>query len=186
MDGFKGDFLNIFMFFAPSDLQIVQLLTIHQWKAWNWLSDVLYIKVDPYDWFCGQGSHLNVMFRLTVFCCILWITDSFNVRFCVSVLCQSLFISAVLCHFQISVCMCLTGASSNLFKSPLWRSVHSDGGDWQVSSCSPCWLLCCSSSVSITSPLPPSSTSTHLTQNLNPTGVAFRLETDDGSDPGNF
>lgn len=120
------------------------------------------------------------------FCCILWITDSFNVRFCVSVLCQSLFISAVLCHFQISVCMCLTGASSNLFKSPLWRSVHSDGGDWQVSSCSPCWLLCCSSSVSITSPLPPSSTSTHLTQNLNPTGVAFRLETDDGSDPGNF
>uniref|UniRef100_A0A8C1B033 Anion exchange protein n=1 Tax=Cyprinus carpio carpio TaxID=630221 RepID=A0A8C1B033_CYPCA len=72
-------------------------------------------------------------------------------------------------------CMDKNGASSHLFKCPLWRSVVCDGNDGQVSSCSPCWPLCCS-------PLPPpSSTSTH--PNQNPT-TSFSLDRDIGLDPG--
>ncbi|XP_056098683.1 sodium-driven chloride bicarbonate exchanger [Rhinichthys klamathensis goyatoka] len=81
-----------------------------------------------------------------------------------------------------SNCTDKNGASSHLFKSSLWRSVVSDGNDGQVSSCSPCWPLCCSSSVSITSPLPPpSSSSTH--PNKNPTAT-FSPDREDGLDPG--
>ncbi|XP_065108420.1 sodium-driven chloride bicarbonate exchanger isoform X2 [Paramisgurnus dabryanus] len=81
-------------------------------------------------------------------------------------------------------CVDKNGTSSYLFKSSLWRSVHSDGDECQVSPCSPCWLFCCSSSVSITSPLPSSSTSTHPSHNLISTGPTFDLETEDSSDPG--
>ncbi|XP_067300690.1 sodium-driven chloride bicarbonate exchanger isoform X2 [Pseudorasbora parva] len=81
-----------------------------------------------------------------------------------------------------SNCTDKNGASFHLFKSPLWRSVVSDGDDGQVSSCSPCWPLCCSSSVSITSPLPPpSSSSTHPNKNPN---ASFRPDRKDGLDPG--
>ncbi len=84
----------------------------------------------------------------------------------------------------VCVCVCLTGASSHLFKCLLWRSVVCDGNDGQVSSCSPCWPQCCSSRASITSPLPPPS-STSIHPNQNPT-ASFSLDRDDGLDPGNF
>ncbi len=36
--------------------------TIHQWKAYLFSSHMMYKsqfkKIDPYDWFCGPGSHL--------------------------------------------------------------------------------------------------------------------------------
>ncbi len=67
---FKGEFLNISIFFAPSDSRFSNscvsakycpiITNIHQWKVYLFSFHMMYKSqnIDPYDWFNGPGSQI--------------------------------------------------------------------------------------------------------------------------------
>ncbi len=70
LENFKGDFLNILTFLHPQilDFQIVESrpnIVLFIYFIFYLFSFQMYKsqfqKIDPYDWFCGAGSHINMI-----------------------------------------------------------------------------------------------------------------------------
>ncbi len=70
LDNFKGDFLNIWIFFAPSDsrysscisAKYCPIITNHTSMESSFIQyKSQFQKIDPYDWFCGPGSHMYLL-----------------------------------------------------------------------------------------------------------------------------
>ncbi len=96
MDNFKGDFFQYLDFFAPSDSRFSNscisakycpILTNHtSMKAlfsFQMMYESQFRKTDPYDWFCGPGSHIAIWARLLEKCASTFSQSSKYVTMCV-------------------------------------------------------------------------------------------------------
>ncbi len=75
LDNFKGNFLNILFFFAPSDSRFSNRCISTKYcpiltKAYLFSFQMMYKsqfqEIDPYDWFCGPGSHIELLLYLLI------------------------------------------------------------------------------------------------------------------------